>query len=457
MDLLTAPRPELIRIIHEQNDRISALETQNAELKEEINQLKELIRQKDSSQKKLLFKAKTPEQVKKLPKARDHGYSRKLDSPTHKIFHTLDTCNECGGSLGKPTVSYTRQIIDLPKVKVVVTEHVVFKRWCGNCRKQVSPEVNFSSQVLGKHRVGIRLMATIALLRDRCRLPIRVIQSYLKLFYSLNLSRGEVLKILHTVAKASKPTYDNLLEQIRSSPVIHADETGGREDGKNGYFWSFSSPKVHFVLYRKSRSAAVVEEVLGTQVQMEKMTAVLVTDFYASYNIYTGFHQRCWVHLLRDIDELLEQNPLDDSLKVWASSVYEIYHQALSYPGPDTNLPTGLKMQERIKTQHQFEQELLQLSSGYVKTSSPQSTLCARIVTFLSELFTFVRFPDTPSHNNNAERIIRHLVIQRKISGGTRSEKGSETKSILTSIFDTWKLQNKNPLLQCQLLLANYH
>ncbi len=56
----------------------------------------------------------------------------------------------------------------------------------------------------------------------------------------------------------------------------------------------------------------------------------------------------------------------------------------------------------------------------------------------------------------DAERIIRHLVISRKISGGTRSEKGSQTKSILTSIFDTWNLQNKNPLQQCQLLLANY-
>lgn len=70
-------------------------------------------------------------------------------------------------------------------------------------------------------------------------------------------------------------------------------------------------------------------------------------------------------------------------------------------------------------------------------------------------LFVFVRFEGIPSDNNAAERILRHTVVKRKISGGTRSAKGSETNSILTSLFDTWKLQNKNPLTQCQLLLAS--
>lgn len=75
-------------------------------------------------------------------------------------------------------------------------------------------------------------------------------------------------------------------------------------------------------------------------------------------------------------------------------------------------------------------------------------------MTFMPELFVFVRFPDVTSDNNPAERIIRHTVVARKISGGTRSSRGSETKSILTSLFDTWSLQGKNPQEQCRLLLA---
>ena len=91
----------------------------------------------------------------------------------------------------------------------------------------------------------------------------------------------------------------------------------------------------------------------------------------------------------------------------------------------------------------------------YLKTESPVSTLSGRIVKYISELFTFIRFEGISSDNNSAERALRHLVIQRKISGGTRSPRGSETKSILTSLFGTWKLQKLNPFDQTRELLLN--
>ena len=77
---------------------------------------------------------------------------------------------------------------------------------------------------------------------------------------------------------------------------MYGDETGWREDGRNGYLWSFNTPKVRDFIYRSSRSGQVVEEVLG-----EEFEGVLVSDFYGAYNVYQGPHQRCWTHLLRDI------------------------------------------------------------------------------------------------------------------------------------------------------------
>lgn len=455
MDLLTAPRSELIRVIYEKDDKIRNLEAALAELKSQVDQLK----QQNLKEHRKSFKANKSHKITAEKKKREQGYTRKLDIPTHKIFHSLDTCSNCGGTLGKPTISYSRQIIELPKVSVKVTEHVVFKRWCGSCKTQVQPEVDLSNQVVGKQRIGIKLMASIAVLRDRMRLPFKVIQTYLKIFYGLKLSKGEIIELCHTTAEAGKPLHEDLLEEIKSSPVVYADETGGRENGRNGYFWSFSTPKVHLLLYRKTRAHSVVEEVFPEEFQLKEkaVNPILVTDFYAAYNCYLGLHQRCWVHLLRDIDELLEQYPENFSVKGWAEKICQIYEQATNYPGPDPGLPDGLKEQERINTQHQFELKLYALCSPYIKTNFPQSTLCARVATYLPELFTFIRFPEVKSSNNDAERILRHLVISRKVSGGTRSEKGSETKSILTSIFDTWNLQNKNPLLQCQFLLANYH
>jgi hypothetical protein len=156
-----------------------------------------------------------------------------------------------------------------------------------------------------------------------------MIKAYLYMFHSLSLSEGGIVKILDTVANIGKPSYDNILEQIRQSDSIHADETGGRQDGINGYFWSFSTEKVHYLLYRKSRGKTVVEEIVGND--SEKFSGVLITDFYAAYNAYTGFHQRCWVHYLRDIHELKQAYKKHPPLNKWAKQIKQIYEEAKDY------------------------------------------------------------------------------------------------------------------------------
>ena len=81
------------------------------------------------------------------------------------------------------------------------------------------------------------------------------------------------------------------------------------------------------------------------------------------------------------------------------------------------------------------------------------TTLCKRIDKYIDELFLFVTDPAVPSDNNPAERALRHSVISRKISGGTRSARGSNTKMVLASLFGTWRLQQKNPFQECLNLL----
>ena len=63
--------------------------------------------------------------------------------------------------------------------------------------------------------------------------------------------------------------------------------------------------------------------------------------------------------------------------------------------------------------------------------------------------------PDVPSDNNPAERSLRHLVISRKVSGGTRSERGTESKMTLASVFGTWRARGLNPLAACRQLLTS--
>lgn len=450
-DILTATREELITLVYELIDRVHTQETQIAYLKEQLGQKKK----DDISPKQLpgFVKVNVKKKKKVVRKKREGSYHRKKDMVTQQVFHSLAHCPDCGNELlGKPSVGYTRMVIDLPIVKYIATEHVVLKHWCITCQNRVMPQVNFSKVVLGHGNIGITLASTIATMRDRLRLPLPIIKTYLKLFYQLDLSLGEITEILHTVAHIGKPQYQDLLEQIRKADSIHADETGGRQNGLNGYFWSFSTDKVHYLMYRKSRGKTVVEEIVG--VDSQKFNGVLTTDFYAAYNTYTGFHQRCWVHYLRDIHELKQLYGKHPPLNKWAKKVKQLYEEAKHYSGPDPALPLGLAAEERIKVQRLFEEKLKKICQPYVQTDMPMATLCARAIIYLQELFVFIRFPNVKPDNNLAERIIRHTVTARKIQGGTRSPKGSETKSILTSLFDTWKLQNLNPLQQCRFLLT---
>lgn len=452
-DLSSLPKGELIQIIWKQAGEIEIL-------KETIIELQEKMKQKtdrDDSAKALPSFVKLNIKKKRKTgkrKQREYGFSRKLDVPTQTIFHSFDVCPDCGGAnLGKPSVCYSRQILDIPVVSYEVVEHVVFKRFCFNCKIRIYPSVNFSQYVLDQGRIGINLMSAVFTMREQENLSIHQIQDHLKTFYHLDLSLGEIVQILHQEAALGSSEYQNIKENLLNSKVIYADETGGREDGRNGYHWSFSNRKFHLLTYNQSRGAKVVRAILGEE--GKDFEGVLVTDFYSSYNEYLGPHQRCWVHYLRDIEKLKQDNPEDKSLRKWANNVHSLYEQAKFYPGPNPDLQPGLQEQARIKKEQYFKQQLKLLCEPYIKTQTPQAKLSARALRFLPEMFTFIRFEEIESDNNMAERAVRKTVIKRKISFGTRSAKGSETRSILGSLFGTWRLQNLNPFEQMKLLLVN--
>ena len=193
----------------------------------------------------------------------------------------------------------------------------------------------------------------------------------------------------------------------------------------------------------------MVEEVLG-----EEFDGVVVSDFYGACNVHQGLHQRCWTHLLRDIHHLKEQHPPHPDLAKWAQEVRDVYDQAQAYPGPDPGLPETVQRAQRVKRQQHYQQQLWAICKPYLGSDAPMRVLCQRVERFLPELFTFVAEPRASADNNAAERRLRPPVVSRKISGGTRSEQGSETKSILASLFGTWRLQGRNPYHSLNSLLS---
>jgi hypothetical protein len=378
-------------------------------------------------------------------KKRKKSFGRKRASATREVRHVLDKCPDCGRPLSGGWVAGKRQTIEIPDTPIEVIDHVLIARRCGVCGKIHTPSLSAADGVIGKMRVGPKLMSLIATLAIAKRMPLRSIQRLLESLYGVHISLGEITEILHKVAGFGKATVQDILRKIRGSPHAHGDETGWREDGINGYLWSFSTPKLRYFHFERSRAGAVAQKLLGIC-----FGGVLVCDFYAGYNWYTGPIQRCWVHFLRDLKKLTEAHPDNESVREWVESIRSIYKVAKKIGR------RGFIEPLRVKLRQQLEEKLLSIAQPYVKNeSAPQCVLAKRIDRHLGELFTFVEYFSCPSGNNAAERAIRPAVIARKVSGGTRSENGSITRTTLMSLFGTWTLQGRDLLKACSDMIIH--
>jgi hypothetical protein len=280
------------------------------------------------------------------------------------------------------------------------------------------------------------------------RLPVKQVQELLHQVHGLTLSAGEIVGLSHTVAEVGQSTVQAINQAILAQPHVHMDETGWREDGDNGYVWAMSTPNgLRAYTFRFSRAAAIPEKML------EGFTGTLVTDFYAAYNYTDGKHQRCWVHLLRDLRELdQEHSPHYPELPAWITAVIQTYRDGKALVGRDPP-PTQAERQTLFDTLVD-QVRILGLKWPQDK-GHPAHALCKRLLRHEAELFEFVVQPGLAPDNNLAERSVRPLVIARKISGGTRSERGSNTRMDLQTLFATWAAQGKIALAQCYAMLAN--
>jgi transposase len=378
-------------------------------------------------------------------RAAEHNTSRKRMVATRVEQHALDRCPECNYRLNGDSVDYAREVVELPPPQPVeVTEHQVIKRWCPHCAKWRSPQLDLSGQVIGQGRIGVRIASLVTYLRTTLRLPVRQVKSYLATLHGLQLSVGEIVGLTHGVRQQLQPQADELRAQVQASAVAHADETGWRENGQNGYVWTVVTPgpeAVRYYEYAASRSHHVILRLLG-----DRFRGPLVCDFYAAYNLVPGRHQRCWVHLLGDLHDLKAAYPQTPVVLAWAAEVRQLYDEANTW----LDGHPAATLQERQNEYLSLYQRACELGGRHARDAShPCNALAKRLLRHQDELFQFVLVPGLAADNNLAERSIRPLVIMRKISGGTRSAEGSKTRLTLASLLGTWAARQRNPFTEC--------
>jgi transposase len=441
-DLDALTREELVALAKELWESNQLLQSEVSTLRAEIERLKKDPPSGSTRTVPSFIKPNRSAKPKKPKKKRPHSYVRHREEPTRIIEHSLSQCPDCGRKLNGGWVHRERQVIEIPVVRYEVIEHRFLRCRCGVCGKNYVASADLSEEVVGKHRIGVRLMSLLVYLKQSCRMPVRSIQRLMKSLWGLHLSIGEIVEALHAAARFGQGLYEGLKQKVRGSPFVHGDETGWREDGKNHWLWSFSTPQERVFVTDKSRGHLVAERVLG-----ERYGGILVSDFLSAYSYHLGIHQRCWVHFLRDLKGLAEEYPEDACVKRWVEAVRAVYEEAKAFESP--------KRQERVRAREQFQQHLFSLAEPYVKSNAPQRVLAQRITRFVQEMFTFVEHPEVPSDNNPAERAIRPAVIYRKVCGGTRSARGSDTAATLMSLVGTWSLNGHDPLTACTQMLKD--
>lgn len=423
------------------------LRKENKELKEKLSWALEKIKELESRVSQL-EKEKIPSFVKedvnhrhKKPGQKEghEGYTRKIPERIDFVKKaTIRKCPDCGGKLSKVQETRERYVEDIQETRTIITRYEIERRYCKKCKKIVEAEVN---DALPNARLGLRIMLLIAFLKLGLRLPSKKIVELMKTTYSLIISDGEIYKILEQLSEAFGQHYKELKKKIREAAVKHIDETGWPIDGKNSWLWIFINREVALYVVRKRRNSETPIAVLGKQEDK-----VITSDRFFAYSKLARKTkcklQICWAHILRDSEELAEYR---DEAKYIHRRLKSIYKQAIKLEHRATN-------EEIKKLLHQID---LITAKRYRSTKVYKfvKSICK---THRENLFRFANNPEIESTNNRAERGLRHVVVIRKISNGSRSEKGAEITSRLLSVIETLKLQDQNPVTGMQdILLQN--
>ena len=189
------------------------------------------------------------------------------------------------------------------------------------------------------------------------------------------------------------------------SPFIHADETEINIQGANWYVWVFTDGKHVILKLRETRETEFVHELL------DSYNGVLISDFYPGYDSLKCKQQKCWVHLIRDMNNDLWKSPHDMEFNKFILEVKSIIVPILVAIDK-----YGLKKRNLNKFIKQFDRFYAKNITGKYYKSELVNKYQMRFVKYRESVFAFLEDDGIRWHNNPAEYAIRHIALQRKIS-----------------------------------------
>jgi len=354
------------------------------------------------------------------PGHKGHGRSSICEQDADDVERVAidNVCPDCGNALEEKGTR-ARTVIDCQPVKMRKIVYHLQRKRCPKCKKVISAK---PPGVLAKCLYSNRLLAYVAVQHYIYGNTLGQIEKQTGIGYS------SLIDAMHQLARRLKDVPESLIQVYRDSPLKHADETGWRTDGQNGYAWLFCTPDVSIFRFRRTRSGSVAREVFGPK----PLPGVLVVDRYNGYNKMPCSIQYCYAHLLRTVKDLEEDFPENTEI---ASFVEALAPQ----------LANAISLRTLDITDRQFKHQAAKIKDAIIDITNRQARHPAiqNVQDIFRQraqrLFHWAENRNIPADNNRAERELRPLVIARKISFGSQSDAGARTREILMTVLHTLK------------------
>jgi transposase len=465
------------------DEEIAALRAENAALREQVQQLLaevehlrgQLAKDSHNSSKPpasdgLARKTKslrTPSGKKPggQPGHRGH-HVRLVETPDVVVAHRPTHCGGCQHVLpdDAPAWIERRQVHELPPVQLHVTEHQIRHVRCPACG--ATTEADTPAGVSAPRQYGPRLRAVATYLVQQQFVPYARTRDLLAEVFGVTLSVGTLVRLVRDGAERLQPVADQIKGALRQAAVLHHDETGLRVAGSAGAGLQWTHVTCTKDLTSYARHAARGATALDAIGILPGYSGVSVHDGWTSYHHYTGCrHALCNAHHLREltfVEEELHQGWAGE-LKALLREMHAAVEQARAAGA------THLEPAARARFVARYE---ALLADGIAhnpqppptgegghrrrgrRKQSPVRNLLDRLWSFEHEVLAFLADFAIPFDNNQAERDLRPVKVQQKISGTFRSDPGADAFCTLRSVLSTWRKQGRSGLAALEAAFA---
>jgi transposase len=445
---------ELLRSIEMLERKIGCLLAKVAQQEKKIRELQEQLagRKKDSSNSSKPPSSDIVKPSKKLPKGQrrrggqeGHAAQQRPPFSPEEIDavqrHAYEACPQCGGPVEQSSSpAQVLQQVELVVKPTRVTEHQSYACRCLACQQDftrpIPPEISKAGTF------GPRLTTYVAYLKGACHASYGTIQQLLKETCQLDIATGTLVQLCQKVARSLLRPYCELLGQIPRETSLNIDETGHRENGRRLWTWVFRARAFTLFQIQPTRSTDVLNQTLG-----ENFAGTLMADYYAAYRKYLAAHpqadaQFCWAHLVRDV-KFLETLPGEadrqfaTELIPELTGLFQLWHSLDAAP-EDATLRAALIAQGA---------RIANMATECAPDTKASQAIAKRFRKHGSEYLRFTKVSGVEPTNNAAEQAIRHVVIDRGITQGTRSPRGQVWCERIWTTIATCRQQKRDLLL----------